>query len=105
MATLWVVRKKHVNDPLAATLGSLRQAFVARLAEKHGLQVAYEEYEDEWVDMAVQGPIERLLVLIQECAGANLAGFVVDLEREEQAAESALESVNERFPLVEITKY
>lgn len=101
MATLWVVRKKHLDDPLSAALDSLRQAYIARLAKEHDLTVDYRPYEDEWVDMAVTGPVGNIAEVIRQAFDrAGLAGFTVDLDDNEEREE--LENLNQICSPVDI---
>jgi hypothetical protein len=105
MATLWIVRKKHTGDPLLAALDGIRQALVAREAEKQDLHYYYEEYEDEWVDMAVVGPVDKLTEVIKECAGQGVANFAIaieteDDEKETEKAEKVVDELNKQFPIV-----
>jgi hypothetical protein len=88
MATLWVVRRRHTKDPLLAALDGIRQAVVAREAEKMGLCCQYEEYEDEWVDMAVRGPVTRIAEVIRKCASWGISGFVIAVETESDEKEA-----------------
>lgn len=105
MATLWIVRKKHARDPLLAALDGIRQAIVVREAEKQGLHYHFEEYEDEWVDMAVVGPVDKLAEVIKECAGQGVANFAIaieteDDEKETEKAEKVIDELNKQFPIV-----
>ncbi|MGB9804400.1 MAG: hypothetical protein ACPLUI_11390 [Desulfofundulus sp.] len=64
-----------------------------------GLRCRYEEYEDDWVDMAVTGPVVRIAELVRECAGLGISGFTIAVESDEdekevQAIERAVEELN-----------
>ncbi|SHF73207.1 hypothetical protein SAMN02745218_02971 [Desulfofundulus australicus DSM 11792] len=70
------------------------------------LHCRYEEYEDQWVDMAVTGPIAGIAELVRKCASLGISGFVITIENDEdekevKAIEKAINILNLEFSVVD----